>query len=181
MHYIKTNQPKRVNYCDTSEETYINKHERRFEIPIMHMDKKKQKEYILKELESGDYNEDDADELFDEIEYESKKLEEIESFAFDNILTDDEGPEELENKIVETESSAVCLAVMEEIPTEKKEELFANELEELGCTNLVKHMIKTQDTEPIKQPPYWLALNEQEFFLHTDASEIGLGAVLAQI
>ncbi|CAG8674357.1 12135_t:CDS:1, partial [Cetraspora pellucida] len=76
----------------------------------MHTDKGKQKEYIPEEVEPSDHDEDDADELFDKIEYESEELEEIESFASDNIVTDNEGPEELENKIVETESPAVCLA-----------------------------------------------------------------------
>ncbi|CAG8797146.1 13425_t:CDS:1, partial [Cetraspora pellucida] len=145
------------------------------------------------------HDEDDTDELFNEIEYESEKLEEIKSFASDNILTDDEGPEELENKVVKIESLAVYLVVMKKIPTEKKahtnenptveeqlnkiekngnlgeyqksvkelfkknKELFVNGLEELGCTELVKHVIKTQDTEPIKQSLYQLAPNEQEF------------------
>ncbi|CAG8753819.1 18230_t:CDS:1, partial [Cetraspora pellucida] len=72
----------------------------------MHTDKEKQKEYIPEEVEPSDHDEDDADELFNEIEYESEELEEIESFASDNIITDDEEPEELENKIVETESPA---------------------------------------------------------------------------
>ncbi|CAG8640983.1 6343_t:CDS:2, partial [Cetraspora pellucida] len=45
----------------------------------------------------------------------------------------------------------------------KNKELFANRLEELRHTELVKHVIKTQNTEPIKQSPYRLASNEQEF------------------
>ncbi|CAG8637314.1 15334_t:CDS:1 [Cetraspora pellucida] len=86
----------------------------------MHTDKGIQKEYTLEEVKLSDHNEDDTDELFDEIEYESEELEEIESFASDNILTDDKGSEELENKVMEIESLAICLAVIEEIPTEKK-------------------------------------------------------------
>ncbi|CAG8604067.1 8975_t:CDS:2, partial [Cetraspora pellucida] len=174
---------------------------RRFEVPIMHMDKGKQKECILEELESGDHDEDEANELFDEMEYESEELEEVESFTSNNGPTDnDDDTEEIREKRVEIESPAVCLAVMEEIPTgkkapidekltveeqlneivesgkvegkyqenvrelfNKKRELFANGLEELGCTNLVKHVIKTQDAESIKQLPYRLAPNEQEF------------------
>ncbi|CAG8453384.1 10995_t:CDS:2 [Cetraspora pellucida] len=70
-----------------------------FVVVISFNNKGKQKEYISEESESGDHDEDDADELFDEIEYKSEKLEEIESFASDNILTDNEEPEELENKL----------------------------------------------------------------------------------
>ncbi|CAG8781550.1 5683_t:CDS:2, partial [Racocetra persica] len=143
------------------------------------MDKGKQKAQILEIDESGDHDEDDADELFDELDIVKKKKD---------------------TKIVEIESPAVCLVVMEEIPTNKKvladekptieeqlnkiiddtnieekykesvkelfknnKNLFANRLEELGRTNLVKHVIKTQDAEPIKQPPYRLAPNEQDF------------------
>ncbi|CAG8654284.1 1187_t:CDS:1, partial [Cetraspora pellucida] len=86
----------------------------------MHTDKRKQKECTLEEVEQSDYNEDDANKLFDKIKYESEELKEIESFASDNILTDDKRPEELENKVLKIESLAVCLAVMEEIPIEKK-------------------------------------------------------------
>ncbi|CAG8834451.1 21337_t:CDS:1, partial [Racocetra persica] len=39
--------------------------------------------------------------------------------------------------------------------------LFANGLEELGQTNLVKHVIKTQDTKLIKQPPYRLGTRKR--------------------
>ncbi|CAG8765324.1 761_t:CDS:2, partial [Cetraspora pellucida] len=168
--------------------------------PIMHTDKGKQKEYIPEESKSGDYDEDEADELFDEIKYESEELEEIESFTSDSAPTDNDDTEEVRDEMVEIESLAICLAVMEEIPTKKKalinkkltvEEqlneiiksvkverkyqesikelfnkkraLFANGLKELGRTNLVKHMIKTQDAKPIKQPLYRLASNEQDF------------------
>ncbi|CAG8540460.1 467_t:CDS:2 [Cetraspora pellucida] len=50
----------------------------------MHTNKGKQKECIPEEVE----------------------LEEIESFPSDNILTDDKGPKELENKFVKIESLA---------------------------------------------------------------------------
>ncbi|CAG8673062.1 1844_t:CDS:1, partial [Cetraspora pellucida] len=82
--------------------------------------KKKQKEYILKELELSDHNKDDINELFNEIEYKSEEFKKIKSFASDNILTDDEGSEKLKTKIVKIESSAIYLVVIEEIPTKKK-------------------------------------------------------------
>ncbi|CAG8784461.1 15926_t:CDS:2, partial [Racocetra fulgida] len=92
-------------------------------VPIMHTDKGKQKEQILTIDESDDYDEDDVDEIFDEIEYESEELEELEGFSSNCISTYEESVEEIEseemNKIIEIESLAVCLAVMEEIPTGK--------------------------------------------------------------
>ncbi|CAG8848446.1 15795_t:CDS:1, partial [Racocetra persica] len=162
----------------------------------------KQKAQILEIDESGDHDEDDTDELFDELEYKSEELEELESFSSDCISSDEKSivKKKKDTKIVEIESLAVCLAVIEEIPIDKKapadekptieeqlnkiiddtnieekykesvkelfknnKNLFANGLEELGRTNLVKYVIKTQDAEPIKQPPYRLAPNKQDF------------------
>ncbi|CAG8649938.1 10551_t:CDS:2 [Cetraspora pellucida] len=178
---------------------------RRFEVPIMHTDKGKQKEYVNKDMRSGDHDSDenDDDDLFEKFEYESEDLEEVESYSTDSIpvgkVSESESEGRIDDENVE-ESLAVCLAVMEEVPTEKKvpvdeklpaedqlvrivdgvnieaqykvnveqlfkanENLFANGLEELGQTNLVKHVIKTGDIEPIKQAPYRLAPSEQEF------------------
>ncbi|CAG8552342.1 8757_t:CDS:2 [Cetraspora pellucida] len=68
--------------------------ERRFEVPIMHTDKKKQKEYINKDMRS------------------------------DSILVDKVSESKLERRIdnenVKEESLAVCLAVIKEVTTEKK-------------------------------------------------------------
>ncbi|CAG8759806.1 8759_t:CDS:2 [Cetraspora pellucida] len=178
---------------------------RRFEVPIMHTDKGKQKEYVNEDMRSGDHDgdENDDDDLFEEFEYESEDLEEVESYSTDSIPVGEVSESESEGRIDDEnveESPAVCLAVMEEVPTEKKvpvdekppvedqlvrivdgvnieaqykvnveqlfkanEDLFANGLEELGQTNLVKHVIKTGDVEPIKQAPYHLAPSEQEF------------------
>ncbi|CAG8660479.1 2672_t:CDS:2, partial [Cetraspora pellucida] len=63
------------------------------------VNKGKQKECTLKEVELSDHNEDNTDKLFNKIEYKSEKLEEIKSFASDNFLIDDEELKELENKI----------------------------------------------------------------------------------
>ncbi|CAG8475114.1 12640_t:CDS:1, partial [Cetraspora pellucida] len=46
----------------------------------------------------------------------------------------------------------------------KNKELFANGLEELRRTELVKHVIKTQDAKPIKQPSYWLAQTNKSLY-----------------
>ncbi|CAG8789682.1 1239_t:CDS:2, partial [Cetraspora pellucida] len=51
------------------------------------------------------------------------------------------------------------------------ENLFANGLEELGQTNLVKHMIKTGDVKLIKQISYYLALSKQEF-VHEELNKL---------
>ncbi|CAG8733271.1 12367_t:CDS:2, partial [Cetraspora pellucida] len=121
------------------------------------------KEYVNEDVRSGDHDgvKNDNDNLFEEFEYEIKDLEEVESYFTDSIpvgeVSDNESEERIDNKNVEDKSPAVCLAVMEEVPTEKKvlvdeklpqlfkenKDLFANGLEELGQTNLVKHVIKT--------------------------------------
>ncbi|CAG8626630.1 10081_t:CDS:2, partial [Dentiscutata heterogama] len=128
--YNKNNQPKKVNYCDTTEEIYSNEV---WEEELYNVDQPrrgKQKEQIPENDESGDHDEDDADKLFDELEYESEELEELESFSSDCVPSDEESAEgsaeesaeetEKQGKIAEIESPAVCLAVMEEIPTGKK-------------------------------------------------------------
>ncbi|CAG8730012.1 1471_t:CDS:2, partial [Racocetra persica] len=80
----------------------------------MYTDKGKQKVQIPEKVELDDYDEDDADEF--------EELEELESFSTDCALSDEESAEEIERdeKIIKIESLAICLAVIEEIPTEKK-------------------------------------------------------------
>ncbi|CAG8756457.1 8453_t:CDS:2 [Cetraspora pellucida] len=100
--------------------------DKRFEVPIMHTDKGKQKEYVNEDMRSGDHDGDknDDDDLFEEFEYKSKDLEEVESYSTDSISVDEVSKNELKGRIydenIEEESPAVCLAVMEEVPTEKK-------------------------------------------------------------
>ncbi|CAG8828130.1 4435_t:CDS:1, partial [Racocetra persica] len=83
----------------------------------------KQKEQILEIDKSSDHDEDDIDEIFDEIEYKSKELEELKSFSSDCVSIDEKSAEEIEseetNKIIEIKSLAVCLVVIEEILTGK--------------------------------------------------------------
>ncbi|CAG8469693.1 14447_t:CDS:2 [Dentiscutata heterogama] len=83
---------------------------------------KKQKVQISKNNESGDHNKDDADELFDELEYKSEELEELERFLFNCVLSNKESAKETRKskKIVKTKSLAVYLAVIEKILTRKK-------------------------------------------------------------
>ncbi|CAG8534618.1 22472_t:CDS:2, partial [Cetraspora pellucida] len=81
-----------------------------------------QREQIPENDESDDYDEDNANELFDKLEYKREELEELESFSSDCVLSDKESAEETKKsrKMMEIESLAVYLAVMEEIPTGKK-------------------------------------------------------------
>ncbi|CAG8477894.1 867_t:CDS:2 [Dentiscutata erythropus] len=88
----------------------------------MHTDKGKQKEQIPVIDESCDHYEDDVDKIFDELEYKSKELKELKSFLSDCISSDEENMLEIkkDTKLIEIESPAVCLVVMEEIPTGQK-------------------------------------------------------------
>ncbi|CAG8756716.1 11402_t:CDS:2, partial [Cetraspora pellucida] len=76
--------------------------DRRFEVPIMHTGKKKQKEYVNKDVRSGNHNGDknNDDDLFEGFEYESEDLEEVESYFIDSISVDE--------------------VLKKEVPTEKK-------------------------------------------------------------
>ncbi|CAG8468074.1 19206_t:CDS:2 [Racocetra fulgida] len=136
--YNENSQPKKVNYCEVTKEINDNNvwveelynmdqpitEKRRGRPPRNNAENKerKQKAQIPEIDESGDHDEDNADELFDELEYESEELEELESFSSDCISSDEESivKKKKDTKIVEIESPAVCLAVMEEIPTDKK-------------------------------------------------------------
>ncbi|CAG8449487.1 5054_t:CDS:2, partial [Cetraspora pellucida] len=79
----------------------------------------------------------------------------------------------VDDENVEEESLTVCLAVIEEVLTEKKglndkkppveDQLVKIVDEELEQTNLMKHVIKTDDIEPIKQALYYLVPSKQEF------------------
>ncbi|CAG8640520.1 17717_t:CDS:2 [Cetraspora pellucida] len=122
---------------------------RRFEVPIMHTDKEKQKDYVNKNMRSNDHdsNKNDNNNLFEKFEYENEDLEEKVS------------QKKIDDENIEKESLAVSLAVIKEVSTKKKLpvdekplvkdqlNLFANGLEKLEQTNLVKHMIKTSDID----------------------------------
>ncbi|CAG8851983.1 35066_t:CDS:1, partial [Racocetra persica] len=52
--------------------------------------KRKQKKQILANDKSDNYYEDNTDELFNELEYENKELEEFESFSSNCVSSDEE-------------------------------------------------------------------------------------------
>ncbi|CAG8590214.1 6933_t:CDS:2, partial [Dentiscutata heterogama] len=94
--------------------------------------KGKQKAQIPKIDESGDHDKDDADELFDKLEYEIK-----------------------------IESPAVCLAVIEEIPTDKK--VFPDEKPTIE-EQLNKIIVDTNIEEKYKESIKELFKNNKNLF-----------------
>ncbi|CAG8790779.1 2458_t:CDS:2, partial [Dentiscutata erythropus] len=106
----------KVNYCETTEKIDDNAVwvEELYNIDQSSTEKRRgrpknsQKQQIPEEAESYDHYEDDVDEIFDELEYESKELEELESFSSDCISSDEENILEIkkDTKLIEIESPA---------------------------------------------------------------------------
>ncbi|CAG8555305.1 16473_t:CDS:2, partial [Dentiscutata heterogama] len=125
------------------------------------------------------HDKDDANDLFDETKYENKELEEIESFLSDCVPSDEESAEETNKIAIEEISTRKKVSVDEKPIIEEQlnkivkdrnirenlkksvkelfknnKILFTNKLEKLGRTNLIKHVIKTQEAKSIKQLLY---------------------------
>ncbi|CAG8630142.1 10896_t:CDS:2, partial [Cetraspora pellucida] len=107
---------------------------------------------------------DDEGNLFEHLINEDKEVEETEGY-FTEELT------KLEVNDLKEKVKKMC--VNEELDTEQQEEakkllkkeknIFAQTVDELGCTNRTHHMINTGDAAPIKQNPYRAALSIKDF------------------
>ncbi|CAG8644267.1 21656_t:CDS:2 [Cetraspora pellucida] len=108
-YYNKNNQPKKVNYCDTTEEIYINEV---WEEELYNVDQPQRGRLPKNMINNNDNQERKRKE----------ELEELESFSSDCVPSDEESAEETKKsrKMVEIESPAICLTVMKEISTGKK-------------------------------------------------------------